>query len=76
MLDRLVQYRAYEFIYTNYAGKISNRRIRYLSTEYGTIDPYYKEPTMMLRGFDIDKNAERSFNIRMIDMNTFKQMDA
>jgi hypothetical protein len=58
---------AVRFKYTNYRGETSNRKVYPLSLYFGTSDvdkEYgYKIPQLLLKAYDLDKQAERTFAI-------------
>jgi hypothetical protein len=48
------------FTYTNWKGKTSRRRAKFTSFWWGT-SHYHPEPQMLIHGFDIDKQARRTY---------------
>jgi len=53
------------FIYRNYRGEVSERRVRDPQLVFGEND-WHKAPQWILVAFDIDKNAERWFALEDI----------
>jgi predicted DNA-binding transcriptional regulator YafY len=53
------------FTYTNYKGEVEVRDVSYICTEFGS-NEWYPEPTIFIRCFDFNRNAERSFDVRKI----------
>jgi hypothetical protein len=51
------------FWYRNYRGEISRRVAAILGLRWGSSE-YHKEPQWLLRGFDLEKEAEREFAIK------------
>ena len=49
-----------EFKYINYKGEYSHRRVKIIAIEF-TSTPYHQRSQFLLRGIDLDKEAERSF---------------
>lgn len=46
--------------YTNWKGQTSIRRIEPIKIFFGS-NEYHEEPQWLLKCFDVDKNAERTF---------------
>lgn len=57
------------FNYINHRGEISKRHCVVVWLEYLTVgNEYYPAGTWLLRCFDLDKQADRSFNLAKIDV--------
>ena len=54
------------FPYKNYRGEISNRHAQLLGLDWGE-NEYYPEPQWLMRCWDFDKRAMRSFALANID---------
>lgn len=61
--------RIYVFAYTNYAGVIEDRRVRFESLGYGCTY-LHKEPQWFLNGHCLGRNARRTFALKDIDTST------
>jgi hypothetical protein len=72
--ERLVSGKTYEFGYANHRGSYEIRRVKFDCIQYGMVEDYYPELTMLFRGFDETRKAPRSFAINKIDMTTFKEI--
>lgn len=51
------------FNYTNWQGKKSRRTAIYIGVAYGT-NEYHKREKLIIRGFDLDKMAERTYTAK------------
>ncbi|MFK4706133.1 putative DNA-binding transcriptional regulator YafY [Roseateles asaccharophilus] len=58
--------------YTNFRGERGIRRIVPLEVLHGSND-FHPEPQWLLRAFDVEKNAERTFAMR--DIHAFDVLD-
>lgn len=56
---------AVRFEYSNHRGERGQRHVVPLRIWYGT-DQWHPEPGWRLQGFDLDRQAERSFNVAFI----------
>lgn len=54
------------FFYTNHRGMSNMRRVRTIAIEHLSEPGFGYEPGWFLRAFDLDKNAERSFELARI----------
>ena len=48
------------FTYRNYRGEVAERRVQPISVRFGTTE-WHPQPGWLLRGFDLEKMAEREF---------------
>lgn len=48
------------FTYKNWLGEISKRRVKVEGFIFGS-NEFHKEPQFMMKGFDLDKSAMRTF---------------
>lgn len=71
-IETVVPGYAYEFEYRNHRGEVAMRRVQFGGMAIGVKEPYYLEPTLMFVGFDIDKRAERFFDVSKIVGKTFR----
>lgn len=55
-----------EFDYVNYRGVEGKRKAKFMSIYIGETE-FHSGVQMLLRGFDLDKNAERTYAVK--DMN-------
>ena len=62
-----------KFQYTNWRGETSERACRAHTLEFGT-NEWHKEPTLMLRGYDLSKGGMRSYAVDGIDLSTIVVM--
>lgn len=53
------------FTYKNYRGEIGVRMVRPIMIAFGA-NSYHPEPQWLLHGFDLNKQAERTFAIKDI----------
>lgn len=51
--------------YTNWKGQTQTRRIEPIKIFFGTTE-YHPDPQWLLKCFDVDKNAERTFSMKDI----------
>jgi len=63
--SRLDESKAQKYFYTNWKGVNSIRNIIPIEVSYGTTE-YHKEPTNLLRAYDVDKKAERTFDMKFL----------
>ena len=63
---------SYQFEYTNHRGETAMRFVTFRDLQYGTILPYYPEPTWLLLCDDHSKDgAPRSFALNKINVATW-----
>lgn len=55
-----------QFYYINHRGDVGTRRVTDPSIRFGTAVPWYCDSQWILDGFDIDKQAIRSFAVKQI----------
>lgn len=55
-----------EFVYRNWRGEVSTRRVVPLHLNHGATE-WHPEPQWLLIAFDVEKDAERSFALRDIN---------
>jgi hypothetical protein len=61
------------FTYKNWKGEIAERTAIFLSLSYGS-NEFHKKPKLIVRGFDLDKLAERTFTAKdMTDITITKR---
>lgn len=53
------------FMYKNHSGKVELRTVMYRNLQFGS-NEYYTEPTFLLNGFCLDRQAYRSFSVNNI----------
>lgn len=59
-MNETVVFTPLEFIYCNHKGETARRSVKFIKVWYGSTE-YYKEPQWLLRGYDLDRRAERDF---------------
>jgi NTP pyrophosphatase (non-canonical NTP hydrolase) len=75
MLVTLIDGDHINFYYTNHAGKRELRAVIFKALEFGTVENYYKKPTLLLRGFDLKRSAIRSFDVSKIEVDTLLRIE-
>lgn len=56
-----------EFDYVNHADKKSRRKVIFQGLDHGCAPPYYPTERWLLRTYDLEKGAARSFDLAKID---------
>ncbi len=62
-IQRIMVGMTIDFVYANWRGETASRQVVIQGIEYG-VTPYHGEPQMYIRGFCLDRKAERSFAIK------------
>lgn len=56
-----------KFKYKNYRGEVAWRSVEPIEIRFGSTD-WHPEPQWLLRALDVEKNAEREFAIKDIEV--------
>jgi predicted DNA-binding transcriptional regulator YafY len=57
-----------KFNYLNHRGEVSERKVGVIGVEFNYNPNYGYQPGWFLRGFDLDKQAERSFALNRVQL--------
>lgn len=61
------------FTYTNWKGETSERRALFTALQFGATE-YHPEPQLLIHGYDLDKNAPRTYAVK--DMHNIRPTSA
>lgn len=59
------------FKYENHRGEVEVRHVSPKNTDYGICYPWYPEPTWLMRAWDIDRGADRIFDMTKMDFKVY-----
>ena len=65
VIREITMFQRLKFTYTNYKGETSVRDVTVLGFVYGST-PWHPEPQMLMRGYDNEKQANRTFAVKEI----------